>query len=55
METIPPSSIKSRDRQVEAGKHKQIIAEAGQARDQAAQLTATNRQYVSDVKAFMTL
>ena len=29
----------------EAGKHKQIIAEAGQARDKAAQLTATNRDY----------
>ena len=50
LDVLPQLEAEAKQRQVEAGKHKQIIAEAGQARDKAAQLTATNRQYVSDAK-----
>lgn len=50
LDVLPLLEAKAKERQVEAGKHKQIIAEAGQARDQAAKITNTNRQYVSDAK-----
>jgi len=50
LDVLSQLEAEAKQRQVEAGKHKQIIAEAGQARDKAAKLTATNRQYVSDAK-----
>ena len=50
LDVLPLLEAEAKERQVEAGKHKQIIAEAGQARDQAAKITNTNRQYVSDAK-----